>query len=289
MLKLIRFIYYPILLILTVAVTWGMAQFLEPLWYPLIPFALIVICLPIFIYGERFLPYRPEWNGVHEDTKSDFLRTILVLPVGLKSAEFLMPLLFYYPLLWFHESYGSLSHFFDFGFAAQVIFLLLVSELFYYWFHRATHEVSFLWRFHAVHHGAHRVYWMNAGRFHLIEAFFSGFFYFLPVLFLGPEPEVAIMVVAISSITGFLEHINVDFEAGWLNYVFNSAQLHRWHHSRIVKESNTNYGKILVVWDLLFRTFYLPKNRHVGEVGTVENDVPVDFIGQGKYPFRKQG
>jgi len=128
---------------------------------------------------------------------------------------------------------------------------------------------------------------MNAGRFHLAEAFLSGFAYFLPVLFLAPDPEVAIMVVSISSITGFLEHINVDFEAGWLNYLFSSAQLHRWHHSRIVKESNSNYGKIIVLWDLLFGTYFLPKNRHVEEVGTLENDVPVSFTGQAKYPFRK--
>lgn len=282
----IRYTYYPFLLLATVAITWFMSQWLAPVYYPFIPFALIVFCLPIFIYGERYLAYKPEWNGVREDTKSDFLRTIFVLPMGLKSAEFLMPLLFYYPVVWMNSSFGTLNQFFNFGFCAQVLFLLLVSELLYYWFHRATHEINFLWRFHAVHHGAQRVYWMNAGRFHLIEAFFSGFFYFLPVLFLGPEPEVAIMVVSISSITGFLEHINVDFEAGWLNYIFNSAQLHRWHHSRIVKESNTNYGKILVIWDLLFGTFYLPKGREVEEVGTVENNVPVDFLGQGKYPFQ---
>lgn len=54
------------------------------------------------------------------------------------------------------------------------------------------------------------------------------------------------------------------------------------------KNGRTDYGKILVVWDLLFRSYFLPKNRHVGEVGTHENDVPVDFISQAKYPFRKK-
>jgi sterol desaturase/sphingolipid hydroxylase (fatty acid hydroxylase superfamily) len=285
--QLLQYIYYPFLLIATVVVTVLGSKLLDPLFFPLIPFGLIVFFLPVFIYGERFLPYRKEWNGIRADTKSDFLRTIVVLPVGLKSAEFLMPLLFFYPVYWLQDSVGTLDTYLNYGLVTQTIVLLLACEFVYYWFHRASHEIAVLWQFHAVHHGAQRVYWMNAGRFHLVEAFLSGVAYFIPVLFLAPQPEVAIMVISISSITGFLEHINVDFRAGWLNYIFNSAQLHRWHHSRIIKESNTNYGKVLVVWDILFRSYFLPKNRQVGDVGTHENDVPEDFIGQAKYPFKK--
>ena len=177
----------------------------------------------------------------------------------------------------------------EYGFIAQLVVALAAGEFCYYWFHRATHTIPVLWRFHAVHHGAKRVYWMNAGRFHFIEIFFGGLAFYIPLAFFQPYPDVTIMIIAFSGITGFLEHINIDFRAGWLNYIFNTAQHHRWHHSKVVKESNTNYGKVLIIWDLLFGTFFLPKDREVEEVGTVADDVPYDFLGQVKYPFTHKG
>jgi sterol desaturase/sphingolipid hydroxylase (fatty acid hydroxylase superfamily) len=46
------------------------------------------------------------------------------------------------------------------------------------------------------------------------------------------------------------------------------AELHRWHHSRLERESNTNYGQTLILFDVLFGTRFLPKDR-----------VPPDDIG----------
>ena len=39
------------------------------------------------------------------------------------------------------------------------------------------------------------------------------------------------------------------------------AELHRWHHSRTVRESNTNYGSNLILWDIVFRSRFLPHDR----------------------------
>ena len=57
---------------------------------------------------------------------------------------------------------------------------------------------------------------------------------------------------------GQLSHANIDTACGWLNYVFNTPEVHRYHHSRVPKEANTNYGQVLMVFDVLFGTFYLP-------------------------------
>ena len=46
---------------------------------------------------------------------------------------------------------------------------------------------------------------------------------------------------------------------GWLNFVFNTPGLHRWHHSMDLREGNKNYGENLVCWDLLFGTFANPE------------------------------
>jgi ornithine lipid hydroxylase len=257
--------------------------------YPIIPFFLTVIFALIFIFGERHLPYKREWNGILVDTKADFIQSFFTLPIASKLAELALPVLVYYPVMYASENIGTIDIYEEYGFAAQVALALLVCEFFYYWFHRLTHVVPILWRFHAVHHGVKRVYWLNSGRFHFVEIFFGGLMFYIPLAFFQPYVEVTVMVISISAITGFLEHINIDFKAGWLNYIFNTAQHHRWHHSRIVKESNKNYGKALIVWDILFRTFYLPKDREVEQVGTVADDVPHDIIGQYKYPFTHKG
>jgi sterol desaturase/sphingolipid hydroxylase (fatty acid hydroxylase superfamily) len=43
------------------------------------------------------------------------------------------------------------------------------------------------------------------------------------------------------------------------------AELHRWHHSRTVWEANHNYGQNVIVWDLVFRTFFWPRDREPPE------------------------
>ena len=46
---------------------------------------------------------------------------------------------------------------------------MVVGAIGYYWGHRLSHEVPFLWRFHAVHHSAEYMDWMAGSRLHLFE------------------------------------------------------------------------------------------------------------------------
>ena len=50
---------------------------------------------------------------------------------------------------------------------------------------------------------------------------------------------------------------------GPLNYIVGSAETHRWHHSRVPRESNANYGNTVIVWDLVFGTWFLPREREI--------------------------
>jgi len=66
------------------------------------------------------------------------------------------------------------------------------------------------------------------------------------------------------------------------------AELHRWHHSRRLEESNTNFGQNLIVWDVVFGTRFLPKDREppadIGIAGLPA--FPMDYWGQLVSPFR---
>ena len=52
---------------------------------------------------------------------------------------------------------------------------------------------------------------------------------------------------------------------GPLNYVFSMAELHRWHHAKNLDEANTNYGSNLILWDLVFGSFFWPRDRRPPE------------------------
>ena len=60
---------------------------------------------------------------------------------------------------------------------------------------------------------------------------------------------------------------------GPLYYLFNVVDLHRWHHSKEIQESNNNYGNNLIVFDRLFGIYFHPErqetpSRHIEEKST---------------------
>jgi sterol desaturase/sphingolipid hydroxylase (fatty acid hydroxylase superfamily) len=69
-----------------------------------------------------------------------------------------------------------------------------------------------------------------------------------------------------------------------LNWVFSTADLHRWHHSADFAESNTNFGSNLILWDIVFRTRYLPEGRPQ-RVGIVGLTMPDNFFAHLASPF----
>lgn len=170
--------------------------------------------------------------------------------------------------------------------ALQVALGLVVVEFGLYWKHRLAHEWYPLWRFHAVHHSVTRLWFFNTGRFHVVDTV-TGLAVGMPVLLLlGAAEEVLLLVGAITAVIGILTHCNVDMRTGWLNYVFNTPGLHRWHHSKIVAEGNKNYGENLMVFDHLFGTFFDPPRRPPADIG-IRHPMPATFWGQLKIPFTR--
>lgn len=149
------------------------------------------------------------------------------------------------------------------------------------------HRWGFLWRFHSVHHSPHKLYWINVGRFHPIEETLQFLLDALPFILVGVSEEVLSLYFVFYSINGFFQHCNIELKLGYLNYIISGPELHRWHHSMVLKESNKNYGNNLIVWDLLFGTWYLPEAKEVSELGLQNRNYPLDFLNQLKSPFNQ--
>jgi sterol desaturase/sphingolipid hydroxylase (fatty acid hydroxylase superfamily) len=168
----------------------------------------------------------------------------------------------------------------------QVGLGLVLVEFGLYWAHRIAHEWLPLWRFHAVHHSSKKLWFFNTGRFHIIDTLKSMIFS-APLLALAGAPkDVVLWFGAITAYIGFLTHANIQMRFGWLNYIFNTPGLHRWHHSMDLREGNKNYGENLMLWDIIFGTYYDDATRRPPvEIG-INAAMPKHFWGQIVEPFR---
>ncbi len=170
----------------------------------------------------------------------------------------------------------------------QLPFALVFGEFFLYWVHRLTHEVDFLWRFHAVHHSAPRLYFLNAARFHPVDLLLSSLSPAVALILVGADARIIALHSLFSAVHGLFQHANLPIRVGPLNWFFSLAELHRWHHSRVLEEANSNYGQNLIVWDIVFGTRFLPKDREPPEeIGLAGLDAfPMDYWGQLLSPIR---
>jgi sterol desaturase/sphingolipid hydroxylase (fatty acid hydroxylase superfamily) len=240
------------------------------------------------VIAERLWPYRETWGRSHGDLRTDALHAIVS---GVGTSRLVRPL----TALVGVAAAGSLSRALGatlwptgWPYLAQLALALLVAELPQYWLHRWQHEHDALWRFHATHHSAPRLYFLNAARFHPLDLGLVYFVGYVPLIALGCPPEVIMLFALFDAIFGMLQHCNVDVRLGWLNRVFSMAEPHRWHHSRTVREANTNYGSNLIVWDLVFGTFFLPPDREPpAAIGIADMPAfPTTYLAQLASPLR---
>ena len=169
----------------------------------------------------------------------------------------------------------------------QAVLMVLVVDFLRYWMHRAAHENDALWKLHAVHHSVEQLYWLNTARFHPLEKALQMSLDSLPFLLMAVDARVLSLYYIAYATNGFFQHCNVRLRYGPLNYIVGSADTHRWHHSSVPRESNANYGNTVIVWDLLFGTWYLPARRDVEGLGLQEPAYPRTFLGLLGAPFRK--
>jgi ornithine lipid hydroxylase len=247
----------------------------------------ILAAAGIVTWLEARFPHRTEWLPRRSEVQTDLAFMTFVQLVFPPLAGFLFAYLLIQP-----------ARALDLGISAiwphgwpiwlQAIVMVLVVDLMRYWLHRAAHQNEVLWRLHAVHHSVEQLYWLNTARFHPIEKALQMMLDSVPFLLMAVDPRVLSLYYLAYSSNGFFQHCNVDLRYGALNYVVGSAQTHRWHHSREPREANANYGNTVIVWDLVFGTWFLPPDREVGALGLRE-PYPRTFVDLMKAPFRSTG
>ncbi len=142
---------------------------------------------------------------------------------------------------------------------ATIFALLLLDGWMYIW-HRANHELPFLWRFHRVHHSDTEMDVTSALRFHAGEMLLSGLLRTALIPVLGLSLAQILLYDALLLPVIFFHHSNINLPERIdriLRLVVATPALHRVHHARLMSEANNNYGSIFSWWDRLANTFRL--------------------------------
>jgi len=142
------------------------------------------------------------------------------------------------------------------------IITFFIVEFVYYWYHRLSHEIPFLWSIHHTHHSS---LWFNltaAGRLNWIGKFTSVLFY-LPLILIGFNATLVVLSLSVSLFYQFLLHTEFIDKIPFLEGRFlNTPSAHRVHHGSNEKYLDKNYGGMLIIFDRIFNT-YIPETELV--------------------------
>ncbi len=150
---------------------------------------------------------------------------------------------------------------------AKAITGLLVLDLVGAWLpHWAEHKVTFLWRFHLIHHTDAYVDTTTANRHHPGESVIRFVFTLMAVLLTGAPMWLVFLYQALSVILSQFNHANIDLPR-WadrlLGLVIVTPNMHHVHHHYVLPITNTNYGNIFPYWDRLFGTYHEMPGRDI--------------------------
>jgi sterol desaturase/sphingolipid hydroxylase (fatty acid hydroxylase superfamily) len=149
---------------------------------------------------------------------------------------------------------------------AAVPCAVVLLDLLIYLQHVMFHAVPLLWRVHRMHHSDVDFDVTTGGRFHPVEILLSMVIKIGGVAALGPPPVAVLLFEILLNGTTMFNHANVRIPPGLdgaLRWLVVTPDMHRVHHSVLVRETNSNFGFNLSWWDRLLGTYRAePRDGH---------------------------
>lgn len=166
----------------------------------------------------------------------------------------------------------------------QAFLILLIMDIIQYWTHRMFHTMKF-WKFHAIHHSAVNVDWLTAARFHPVNIIIHSTCVGALVYTIGFSPEAWAILAPFNTIYSPLVHANVNWTYGPFRYLLASPVFHRWHHTHMSEGGGKNFAPTFPLLDIIFGTYYDPKDKKPTVCGTEYDDIAENVFAQLAYPF----
>jgi sterol desaturase/sphingolipid hydroxylase (fatty acid hydroxylase superfamily) len=125
----------------------------------------------------------------------------------------------------------------------------------FYWYHRMSHRVRFLWAVHMNHHCSEEMNFVVAFR----QAWLGPvtkipFFAALPLI--GFDPTITLVAGVGATLWGVVGHTRIVGRL-WMpvEWLMNTPSHHRVHHGSNPQYIDRNYGNLFIIWDRMFGTF----------------------------------
>jgi sterol desaturase/sphingolipid hydroxylase (fatty acid hydroxylase superfamily) len=167
----------------------------------------------------------------------------------------------------------------------QFVLAIFVYDFLRYVIHRVQHVVPFLWELHSYHHSVTDLKAINTFVSHPVDFALRNVLPPVILAYVGFDPAAIVFGAGLATAASLMSHCGAGLHAGWLNRVFVTPQVHRWHHSAKTPEGHkysVNYGVGIVLWDRLLGTYYLPMKDGV-PVQPDKLGHPEDVADEGNY------
>ena len=153
---------------------------------------------------------------------------------------------------------------------------ILVTDFFYYWYHRLQHRWPVLWRIHELHHSDAEVNITTSLRTHWLEKPVQHCAILIPTLFIvGLDIRAIFWWAMIGQLWEMFTHANINCFPNRLATVLCNPSIHRLHHSRLKEHHQCNFAQYFTVYDMIFGTYIAPSREARPPTGTTE--IPSDY------------
>ncbi len=250
-------------------------------------FAFFFAFLVLFLGVERLVPRRPRPAGAKRLRTNAALTVLSVLslplvPVGLLGASH-----------WAEVNGVGLFQQVALPVAFVIPATLLLRGLLSTGTHWLNHRVPLLWRIHRVHHLDTDLDVSSTVRFHPLE-FFVGALVGVPFIVVLGLPFWVLALYELLDVTVTLfSHSNTHVPGWidrWLRYLIVTPDLHRVHHSTDARETDSNYGAVFPIWDMVLGTYVAQPRASHEEMPLgleVRDDAAHDLMPLLAMPFRR--
>ena len=154
--------------------------------------------------------------------------------------------------------------------------MIVITDFGFFIGHYLSHKIPLFWLFHQVHHSAEVLTPITVYRNHPVDALLimplTSIVTALGAILFTMHSESPVQPVTIFGVNVFLfafyqcafqlRHSHI-----WLSYgpvlsrIFISPAQHQIHHSKDPKHCDKNFGFVFAIWDVLFRSCYVPQSR----------------------------
>ncbi len=150
----------------------------------------------------------------------------------------------------------------------RILLGILGLDLLIYLQHAMFHALPLFWRLHRMHHTDLDFDVTTGIRFHPLEILLSMGIKMAAVAVLGPPALAVVLFEVLLNATSMFNHGNVRLPKEIdrvLRLLVVTPEMHRVHHSVVIKEHNSNFGFNFPWWDRLMGTYEAqPMKGHEG-------------------------